>query len=104
MARKKSEEEKTYDLLLANVRELSKYRFGKEFIWHVLSICNLYTDGFTGDDQTFYNEGKRAVGLQLLQLLDEADPTMYARLILEKQNIEVNNGPITNTDDTDDTD
>ena len=100
--RKKTEEEKEHHVLLENVRELSKHSFGKEFIWHVLAMCNLYGDNFTGNSQTFYLEGKRSVGLQLLQLLEDADPTIYARLLLEKQQIEVQHGT-TSTDTGTDT-
>ena len=106
MARKKTKEELEHHVLLENVRELLKTSYGKDVIWHILSFCNLYSDGFTGDNATFYNEGRRAVGLQLLHLLDEADPTAYARLILAKQDIEVNeNGRAddgTYSDDRDD--
>ena len=104
MARKKSREEKEYDVLLANVREVSKLRAGKEFIWHFLSLCDPYSDGFTGQTETtLYNAGKRAVGVQLLQLLDDADLSLYPRLLLEKRKIDLEggqNGPTNNPSDT----
>jgi len=85
--RKKSTEEIEYDVLKANVRELLKTRAGKSFVWYVLSICNLYGESFTGNSQTFFLEGKRSVALEVLQLLEEVDPTAYARLLLEKNNV-----------------
>ena len=84
-ARKKSSEEAEYELLKANTRELLKTSAGKSLIWHVLSICNLYGESFTGNSSTFYNEGKRAVGLEILQLLEDADKLAYATLLLAKQ-------------------
>lgn len=74
-----------YAVLTANVRELLKLRQGREVIWHILSLTNLYGESFTGNSQTFYLEGKRAVGLAILQILEDADPTAYARLLLDKQ-------------------
>lgn len=74
-----------YDILLGNVRELLKLRQGRDVLWHVLSFCQLYTDIFSGNSSTFYLEGKRAVGLEILQMLEDADPTAYARLLLDKQ-------------------
>jgi len=81
---KLSDEEIKYNVLKANTRELLKTRAGKDFIWHALSICNIYGDVFTGNSQTFYLEGKRAVGLELLQLLEDVDPLAYATLLLAK--------------------
>lgn len=78
-------EDKEYLALKENIRELLKARPGKELIWHLLKICNLYGQNFTGNSQTFYLEGKRSVGLELLDLLQDVDPTAYARLLLEKQ-------------------
>jgi hypothetical protein len=82
---KQTEEEKEYSNLLSDIRELSKSSPGKNFIWHVLSLCNLYTESFTGNSHTFHLEGKRSVGLQVLLALEDADPTLYARLLLDKQ-------------------
>ena len=71
---------------LANVRELASTRAGQEVLWRILELCNIYTDSFTGNSSTFYNEGRRSVGLQILAFLEDADPTIYPRLILQKLN------------------
>ena len=85
MAKGKSDEEIGYDTLVKNTRELLKTRAGQDFIWHTLSVCGLYGDNFTGNSQTFYLEGKRAVGLEILQLLEDCSKTAYAQLLLLKQ-------------------
>jgi len=101
MARKKTQEEKEYGVLLAKMRELLKTSYGQDVIWHILSLCDIYSDAFTGNSRTFYNEGKRSIGLQILHFLEEADPTIYGRLILAKQDLEVNrDGRETNSDGT----
>ena len=87
MADKEAQE---YDVLCANVRQLLKTRHGKDVIWHILSLCNIYSDTFTGNSQTFYLEGRRSVGLQVLQLLEDADPLAYAELLLEKNKEQMN--------------
>ena len=106
MARKKSDEEKAYHVLMENVRELLKHRFGKDVVWHILSICDIYSDTYTGDRRVDYFSGKRAVGLSILQLLEDADRTAYARLLLEKQTVEENKdggrNRASNADDRDD--
>ena len=45
-------------------------------------MCQLYSESFTGNSTTFYNEGKRSIGLELLQMLEDTDKTAYAKLLL----------------------
>jgi len=91
MARKKTDEEKAYHVLLENVREMYKHRFGRDVLWHILSFCDLYSDTYTGDRRSDYLSGKRGVGLFILQMLEDADRTAYPRLLLEMQKREENN-------------
>lgn len=92
MARKKSAEEREYDVLLANVRELLKTSYGKDVLWYILSLCRIADTCFTNDNTTFYNEGQRSIGLQIMQLMDEADLSAYPRLLLEKRKIDIEGG------------
>ena len=73
-----------YSILLSDLRDVMKTSQGKNVLWHVLSLCNIYSDVFTGNSQTFHLEGKRAIGLQILKLMEDADPSMYPRLILHQ--------------------
>ena len=84
MGKKKTNFSKEYDVLIANVRQVAKTRQGKELLWHILGMCNLYSDGFSGNSRTFYEEGKRSVGLEILAMLEEADPLVYPLMLLEK--------------------
>jgi len=79
-----------YDILKMNIRDLVNTLQGRAFIWHVLELCGIYSESFTGDNQTFYLEGKRSIGLALLQLLEDADPKIYPRLVLAHNNEEEN--------------
>lgn len=73
-------EEKEVEILESNVRELLKTRQGKQVIWEILSYCDVYSS-IPGK----FEAGKRNVGLDIIQLLDDADPTLYAKLLLEKK-------------------
>ena len=86
----KNKEDLDYITLCGNIKELLKTRQGKDFIWYILSISNLYGDNFTGNSHTFYLEGKRSVGLEILQLLEDVDPTAYATLLLDHQKTKEN--------------
>jgi hypothetical protein len=97
MAKAKTDAEKRHLLLKENTRELTKLRAGRDFIWHVLSLCDIYAVDYTQKNHLL--SGRRSVGIEVLQLLTEVDPTFYPRLILEKQDSEGNyERP---TDDTD---
>lgn len=80
-----------YDILKMNIRDLTKTLQGRAFIWHVLELCGLNSESFTGDNQTFYLEGKRSIGLAILQVLQDADPKIYPRLILAHNEEDENN-------------
>jgi len=77
------EYDKARGALEANIRELAKTKQGKSLIWEVLSMCGLYSSTFTGNSQGAYLEGRRSVGLELLQLLEDSDGTIYPKLLLE---------------------
>ncbi len=72
-------------LLLANTREVAKTEQGKALIWEVLSMCGLYTQTFTGNSQGAFLEGRRSVGIEILQLLEDMDKTFYPNLLLSNQ-------------------
>ena len=62
----------------ANVRAVMANKQGKEIIWSILSLCSIYSS-IPGK----FAAGERNVGLGIIDILDEADPTLYANLILE---------------------
>ena len=78
------EYKKERGLLLAKVRDVAETPSGKSLIWEVLSMCGLYQSTFTGNSQGAFLEGKRAVGLEILELLSEMDKTFYPALLLNK--------------------
>ena len=80
MPKKRSLEQQEVDLLNANVRELMNSRQGKEVMWQILSYCGMYSS-YPGD----FEAGKRQVGLDVMQMLDDADLTIYPNLLLENR-------------------
>jgi len=70
--------------LEANVSSVMATSQGKDVIWEILSLCGIYDSQFTGNSGTFFNEGRRSVGLDIIQMLQDAEPTMYAQLLLEQ--------------------
>ena len=57
---------------------------GRRFIYRWLGICGLYRSSFTGDNATFFNEGRRDIGCQLLAEVVDTDPDMYLTMLKEQ--------------------
>ena len=58
---------------------------GRNFVWRLLIQCGVYHTSFTGDaPHTFFNEGKRQIGLWALTEIDEADK--FALLKMQEEN------------------
>lgn len=83
--KQKEQDKKEVALLIHNYREAWKTKAARTIIWDILSYCGVYNSSFTGNSQTFHLEGKRDVGLFILERIQEMDKTAYARLILEQQ-------------------
>lgn len=49
----------------------------------VLERSGMFEQAFTGNSHTFFNEGKREVGLEIVALLNEVDPYEFVRLMKE---------------------
>lgn len=57
---------------------------GRAFIWRVLSDCGVFASSFTGDAaHTFYREGKRSVGLEIVRDIVKVDVNLYNKMQYE---------------------
>lgn len=52
------------------------------FSWLILETCGLLNGGYAGESATFFNEGRRHVGLQILSSLAQACPELAGHLLL----------------------
>lgn len=76
---------KELDILQSNVREVLKTGAGKELIWYMLEICDIYNDYNIADtNRVNYMLGRRSIGLELLQLIEDANPGSYSKLLNER--------------------
>jgi hypothetical protein len=60
---------------------------GRRFFFRYLCECGIFKTSFTGSSETFFREGQRNVGLSLLADLNDADPTMYAKIMEENRKV-----------------
>lgn len=58
---------------------------GRRMVWHLLDErCRTFGGSFTGDPQwTALNEGRRAVGIELMQAAQEHAPDLYLQMLTE---------------------
>lgn len=66
--------------------EVMKTVHGRRVMWRLLSICRIFVPCFTGSSETFYNEGRREVGLELLHFVSHYCRKEYRRMEDEAYN------------------
>ena len=59
---------------------------GRRFLWDLLAFTGVYRSSFTGNSTTFFNEGRRDVGLKLIGQLNEYAPEVYVTMLKENAN------------------
>lgn len=70
---------------LNDIRFLLSREQGRRFLWRCLERCGVYRSSFTGNSQTFFNEGERNIGLFILDDIMEAAPDAYLLMLKENK-------------------
>lgn len=73
-------EKRGRDQDLSDLRRILEADHGRRFIWKTLVHCGIFTSSFTGNNTTFFNEGRRDVGLKILADVMEAKPEAYTQM------------------------
>lgn len=68
------------NLELEDLRAVMSSVEGRRFIWRFLSSTNLFQQSFTGNSETYFREGKRAIGLMLFRDLHESCHSLYLKM------------------------
>lgn len=59
---------------------------GRRFFWRYLTKCGVFrTSADNSGSWTYFNEGRRDIGLQMLADVDEASPESYALMLRESK-------------------
>lgn len=59
------------------LRQILETYGGRAYVWRLLEKCGVYKISMTGNSYTFFNEGKREVGLEVLAEVFDANPNVY---------------------------
>jgi hypothetical protein len=65
---------------LKDMRDLLLTPNGLRVLTRYLNFCGVFKTSFTGNSETFFNEGMRSVGLKLLTDIEEADVTAIGKI------------------------
>ncbi|TDY26295.1 hypothetical protein B0G81_6805 [Paraburkholderia sp. BL6665CI2N2] len=70
------------------LRQIMATPDGRAWMWALLGDCGIFRSCFTGNSTTFFNEGKREIGLPIMADLTEHFTEQYLLMAKEaKQNV-----------------
>lgn len=69
---------------LGDMATILNQRAGRRFIWRLLSEAGIFRSSFTGNNSTFFNEGRRDIGLKFLADTQEF-PELYLLMVKESR-------------------
>jgi hypothetical protein len=63
---------------------------GRRFVFRLLDDrCKVSSVSFTGNSETFYREGRRSVGVELMQIIQEIAPDAWLQALNEEMTVRV---------------
>jgi len=75
---------KEFAALMDAYTSVGKTSTGRRVLWDVLSIGGIFTASVDPTTAQFYN-GKRAAALEVLEQMNEADPSIFIMMLKENQ-------------------
>jgi len=73
------------DLFLGDFRKVLSMPEGLRVFSEIMDMCHVFAPSFTGNSQTFFNEGARSIGLFIFGSIMDCDPKFYMKMIEEKK-------------------
>lgn len=55
----------------------------RRVLMRIIDSTGVFTRSFTGNSETFYREGRRAVGLDIVELIERVAPGSFAKMQTE---------------------
>jgi hypothetical protein len=56
---------------------------GRKILCGILEQCGVYRRSYTGNSETFFNEGKRDIGLWIVGEIQRVKPSAYTQMLME---------------------
>lgn len=81
---KSAKKEKTLrDQEIDDIKVVMSTRPGRRFIWRHMGNAGIFQSCFTGNSATFFNEGRRDIGLKILAEVNAAGPEFLMQMMKE---------------------
>jgi len=71
---------------MAGLGTLLATKQGRAWAWDLLGKCGVFRTSFTGNSATFFNEGKRDIGLMVMADITREFPDAYMAMTKENRN------------------
>lgn len=85
LALARKEQERRREQERADLRAILDTPGGRRFIARCLQKCGVFASTFTGNSETFFREGRRSVGLELLDEVMAADEAAFITMVKESR-------------------
>lgn len=72
--------------VLNDIKETFGTPHGKRILYYILEACSIYSDTATDLHSIYMEKGRRAIGLEILDLVMDADPEIYISILRETAN------------------
>ncbi len=79
-ARKETLERVEQDIASA-IESIADTLQGREFLWWLFELCGVFGSSYTGNSDTYFNEGRRAIGNEVLHRLVKVKPEIFQAMI-----------------------
>lgn len=66
-----------------DIRKVLSLPEGRRFVWKLMSDAGVFRSSFTGNSQTFFNEGQRNMGLMVLNQVMAAKADAFSQMQAE---------------------
>lgn len=63
-----------------DMKNLLSTEAGRSIIWAIMSRCDIFGTSMTGNSQTYFKEGRRSVGLEIMAEVIAADPNAWINM------------------------
>lgn len=70
-----------------DIKKLMSEQWGRRLMWRMLDKAGIYRTSFTGNSETFFREGMRNFGIQLIAAINDTCPEQYALMVTESKEV-----------------
>ena len=88
IAKQEKKDEIEFILTEDSIRYVLATKEGRKFYWDLMCWCGMFKiSAHASGSWTYFNEGRRSVGLKLLDNVNTFDPKVYAQMVEENKGV-----------------